>query len=98
MDPRTPGNVLSPRFEDELLARLLPLTGLEPSELRKVLLEVIAVTEETAEEWLRRRHLELKAAGLRNAQIFPILAEGLVERRVTPRPLSLRQVRRVIYG
>ena len=89
---------LSIDFEQELLERLLPMTNLERSELRKVLLEVIALTEESAEEWVRRRHGELRAMGLRNAEIFPLLRDGLAGRRVAPRALSLRQVRRVIYG
>ena len=86
------------RFEDELLHRLLPLTGLEPAELRKVLLEIIAITEETAEDWIRRRHGELRGAGLRNEQIFSLIKEGLADRRFAPRNHSLRQIRRVIYG
>jgi len=50
------------------------------------------------EEFVRRRHRELKTGGLTNEQAFARIAAELPARRVAPPQLSLRQLRRVIYG
>jgi hypothetical protein len=47
---------------------------------------------------VRRRHRELKAGGLTNERAFALIAAELPARRVAPPQLSLRQLRRVVYG
>jgi glucosamine--fructose-6-phosphate aminotransferase (isomerizing) len=49
-------------------------------------------------EFVRRRHAELKRRGLTNEQIFAVLSAELATRRVAPPPLSVRQLRRIVYG
>jgi hypothetical protein len=49
-------------------------------------------------EFVRRRHGEMKARGLNNDQIFPCIAAELSARPVAAPELSLRQLRRIVYG
>lgn len=60
--------------------------------------DVLAYFSETAEEFVRRRHGELKRHGFTNDEIFPRIAAELGARRVAAPELSLRQLRRIIYG
>ena len=60
--------------------------------------DVLAYFGETAEEFVRRRHAELRARGLTNDQIFKRIAAELALRRVAAPELSLRQLRRIVYG
>lgn len=57
-----------------------------------------AFTEETAEEFVRRRHGELQRLGLRNEAIFRRLSQETAGGRFRCPPISLRRVRRIIYG
>jgi hypothetical protein len=72
--------------------------GLDEDELSLLLDDLWAFTEETAEEFVRRRHGELQREGLRNAAIYRRLATEASAGRFRCPPLSLRQVRRIIYG
>jgi len=60
--------------------------------------EVLGYFGESVEEYVRRRHRELKSEGLTNDQIFARIVAELPSRRVAPPHLSLRQLRRVVYG
>jgi hypothetical protein len=72
--------------------------ALGPEELGLLLDDLWAFTEETVEEFVRRRHGELQREGLRNEAIYRRLAEEAAGGRFRGAPLSLRQVRRIIYG
>jgi hypothetical protein len=72
--------------------------ALEPSELSLLIDDLWAFTEETAEEFVRRRHGELQRMGMRNEAIYRRLAEEASAGRYRSPPLSLRQLRRIIYG
>ncbi len=60
--------------------------------------DVLSYFSETSEEFVRRRHGELRTRGLTNDEIFPRVAAELRGRRVAAPELSLRQLRRIIYG
>ncbi|WUP82305.1 hypothetical protein OHB01_36240 [Microbispora hainanensis] len=60
--------------------------------------DVLAYFGEPAEEYVRRRHGELKSRGLTNDQIFPRISAELAGRRVAAPELTLRQLRRIVYG
>jgi hypothetical protein len=72
--------------------------GLDREELGLLLDDLWAFTEETIEEFVRRRHGELQREGLRNDAIYRRLAGEAAASRFRGAPLSLRQVRRIIYG
>jgi hypothetical protein len=89
---------MSGRSHDDLLIHLSRTTSLSPGEAARVVADVLAYFAEPAEDFVRRRHEELKAHGLTNDQIFERVAAELPQRRVAPPELSLRQLRRIVYG
>ncbi|GAB2836683.1 hypothetical protein GCM10022221_39830 [Actinocorallia aurea] len=83
---------------EELIAHLCRTGGLEPGEAARIVGEVLFHFGEPVEEYVRRRHAELRDQGVRNEQIFERIARELPERRVLPPELSVRQLRRIVYG
>lgn len=83
---------------DDLVEHLVRTTPLHRGEAARVVLDVLAYFDETTEEYVRRRHRELQARGLTNAVIFGRISEELPRRAVAPPALSLRQLRRMVYG
>ncbi|MEV6959776.1 hypothetical protein AB0M97_11365 [Streptomyces sp. NPDC051207] len=85
-------------MHDELVDHLTRSTPLNRGEALRVVQDVLAYFDETTEEYVRRRHRELQAQGLVNAEIFERIAADLPYRAVAPPELSLRQLRRIVYG
>ncbi len=81
----------------DLRGHLTGSTGLSPSEADRVIAEVLAYFDEDVPGFVRRRHSELQARGLRNEQAFTRIADELEDRRFAPPALSLRQLRRIVY-
>lgn len=73
-------------------------TGLSPAEAARVVDDVLAFHRESVEDYVRRRHAELKTYGAKNAEIFAELASELAGRLVAAPALSERQLRRIVYG
>jgi hypothetical protein len=86
------------RVHDELVDHLTRSTPLSRGEALRVIQDVLAYFDETTEEYVRRRHRELQAQGLVNAEIFQRIEADLRYRAVAPPELSLRQLRRIVYG
>jgi polyhydroxyalkanoate synthesis regulator phasin len=84
--------------DNALVDHLVAGTGLTPAEARRVVEDVVAFYAEPVEEYVRRRHLELKTYGARNDEIFALIATELGERVVAAPQLSERQLRRIIYS
>lgn len=85
-------------MHDELVDHLTRSTPLNRGEALRVIQDVLAYFDETTEEFVRRRHREMQAQGLVNAEIFERIAAELKYRAVAPPELSLRQLRRIVYG
>ncbi|MFC5151107.1 MULTISPECIES: hypothetical protein [Streptomyces] len=83
---------------DDLIDHLVRSTALRRGEAARVVLDVLAYFDEKTEEYVRRRHRELQSGGLANTEIFERIAAELPHRAVTPPELSLRQLRRIVYG
>lgn len=83
---------------EDLIAHLTRTSALDPGEAARVVADVLSYFSEPVEEFVRRRHGELKARGLTNDEIFPRIAAELPARRVAAPELSLRQLRRIVYG
>ena len=81
-----------------LVAHLVATTGLTPNEAARVVEDVVAFHAEPVEEYVRRRHAELKTHGAKNPEIFTRIAAELRHRVVAPPELSERQLRRIVYG
>ncbi|WP_406731962.1 hypothetical protein [Streptomyces sp. NBC_01794] len=94
LEPRQP-NRLS---HDELIDHLVRSTALQRGEAARVVLDVLAYFDEKTEEFVRRRHRELQSGGLANTEIFERIAAEMPHRAVAPPELSLRQLRRIVYG
>jgi hypothetical protein len=82
----------------DLVEHVVRTTQLPPGVARRVVDDVVAWFSETAEAVVRRRHRELQAAGLANPAIFDRIAAELAARPVAAPPLTLRQLRRIVYG
>ncbi|WP_030563390.1 hypothetical protein [Streptomyces aureocirculatus] len=85
-------------MHEELVDHLTRSTPLQRGEALRVIQDVLAYFDETAESYVRRRHRELQGQGLVNAEIFERIAADLRYRAVAPPELTLRQLRRIVYG
>ncbi|MBO3752894.1 hypothetical protein J5X84_43175 [Streptosporangiaceae bacterium NEAU-GS5] len=83
---------------EDLISHLTRTTALGPGEAARVVADVLAYFSEPADNYVRRRHTELKARGLTNDEIFPRISSELQCRRVTAPEFTLRQLRRIVYG
>jgi len=83
---------------DDLIDHLVRTTPLRRGEAARIVLDVLAYFDETTEEYVRRRHRELQSRGLANTEIFARISSELPRRAVAPPDLSLRQLRRIVYG
>jgi len=84
---------------DPLISRVVQSTPLSAAEAERVVLDVIMYMSETPEDFVTRRHSELRnAGGLHNDAIFALLSEELAGRVFKVQAFSARQLRRIIYG
>lgn len=83
---------------DELVDQVSRTTGLDPADARRVVADVAAYFAETTTEFVRRRHRELQTYGVRNEEIYARIADELRHWPVRSPELSVRQLRRIIYG
>ncbi|RLK59247.1 MULTISPECIES: hypothetical protein [Actinokineospora] len=82
----------------DLVRYVTGTTGLPPGIAARVVADVMAYFGEPVEQYVRRRHTELRRARLRNAEIWARVAGELAARPVAAPALSERQLRRIIYG
>jgi polyhydroxyalkanoate synthesis regulator phasin len=83
---------------EELVDHLTRSTPLNRGEALRVVQDVLAYFDETTQDYVRRRHRELQAQGLQNTEIFERIEADLRYRAVAPPELTLRQLRRMVYG
>jgi len=84
--------------DHDLIRRIAGSTGLPESVAARVIEDVLAVHSETVDSYVRRRHAELQIHGTRNTQAFELIAAELKDRPFAAPDLSVRQLRRMIYG
>jgi hypothetical protein len=85
-------------FPQDLARYLAASTGLPPPIAVRVIADVAAYFGETVEEFVRRRHAELRRRQYKNDEIWPLVAAELEQRRFAAPGLSDRQLRRIVYG
>ncbi len=83
---------------DDLVAHLEGTLGLGRPAAARVIDEVLAYFQETVDQFVLRRHGELRAESQKNDEIFEQIRTELENRRFTAPPLTPRQLRRLIYG
>ncbi len=80
----------------EQIARTSRLT---PSQAHRLVLEVVNYFGETPEDFVVRRHRELKQVpGMANERIYERIGSELNGRLFAAPALTRRQIRRLIYG
>ena len=84
--------------DPDLVRQVGASTGLPDSAAGRLVADVLAFYAEPVEDYVRRRHTELKTYGAKNPQIFARIAEELSVRPVAAPRLTERQLRRLIYG
>lgn len=84
--------------DPDLVRQVSASTGLPDSAAGRLVADVLAFYAEPLEDFVRRRHGELRTYGAKNPQIFARIAEELSVRPVAAPRLTERQLRRVIYG
>lgn len=82
----------------DLVGHLVATTGMSEAEASRVVEDVVAYLSETVEDYVRRRHTELKTFGAKNSEIFEQIAQELAGRVVAAPELTERQLRRIVYG
>lgn len=90
--------ISSVHADPALVDHLARTTGLAEAEARRVVEDVLDFYAEPVEDYVRRRHAHLQAYGARNPDIFAQITQELRDRLVLPQQLSLRQLRRIVYG
>jgi hypothetical protein len=83
---------------DDLVEQVSRTTGLPAADARRVVDDVVAYFTATTEDYVRRRHRELQLRGIRNETSFAVIAGELRRYPVRAPELSVRQVRRIVYG
>ncbi|MCA1950732.1 MAG: hypothetical protein LDL24_09180 [Treponema sp.] len=84
--------------DQAFIERLIHGYGIEASQAERLLEEFLIYYNQTVEEWVRSRHYHLQRQGYKNEDIYNIIAVELNTRRFVSEPLSIRQIRRLIYG
>jgi hypothetical protein len=85
-------------FPQDLARYLAASTGLPQSTALRVIADVTTYFGETVEEFVRRRHAELRRGQHHNDEIWPLITAELSQRRFVAPGLSERQLRRLVYG
>ena len=89
---------LVPSAEPDLVRHVTASTGLAHTTAVRVIADVLAYFDETVEEFVRRRHQEMKLRRLKNAEIWSALSAEMAARRFGAPELTERQLRRMVYG
>jgi hypothetical protein len=87
-----------PAVPQDLAGYLAASTGLPLATARRVVDDVNVYYGETADEFVRRRHGELRRNNYKNDEIWSLIAAELTQRRFAAGELTQRQLRRIIYG
>ena len=88
---------MSPPAPPDLVQHVVSTTGLPAPVAARVVSDVIGYFAETIEQYVRRRHRELRRE-LTNDQIWTIIGAELTGRPVAAPPPTSRQLRRIVYG
>ena len=87
-----------PVAEPELVRHVIATTGLSPATATRVIADVVAYFDETVEDFVRRRHHELRLRQHKNAQIWSDIADEITTRSFGAPVMTERQLRRIVYG
>jgi hypothetical protein len=83
---------------DDLLDHLVQTTTMSRGEAVRVVGEVVAFFDEPLDAYVRRRHRLLRASGLANEAVYERILDELRFVRLAAPALTVRQIRRLVYG
>ena len=83
---------------DDLAGYVARSSGLDPSQARRIVDDVLSYLSESPQQFTQRRHAALLRLGYRGDALYGRIAGELAQRRFPAPPYSLRQIRRIIYG
>lgn len=86
------------RAPDELIQHVCQTGAMSPQQASHLILEVMYYFHQSSEHYVRTRHQDLQKAGFSNAQIYAVIEQELQERLFPAPAMSIRQIRRLIYG
>ncbi len=84
--------------KEEFKDHVLSISPISEGQFEKLLEEINNYYDIGVKEYIQTRHLELKKLGMKNEEIYRTLLDEIGQRRFASPELSLRQVRRIIYG
>jgi hypothetical protein len=90
--------VMNDAYPQDLVRHVAVSTGLPEATATRVVADVTAYFKETVEEFVKRRHTELRDARRKNDEIWPLITAELAMRRFGAPEMSERQLRRMVYG
>jgi hypothetical protein len=85
-------------YPQDLVRHIAATTGLTEATATRVVADVAAYFAETVQDFVCRRHEELKRKQQKNDEIWPQIAAELGTRRFVAPELSGRQLRRIVYS
>lgn len=83
---------------DDLLDHLVRTTTLNRGDAVRVVGEIVSFFDEPLDVFVKRRHRDLQSAGLANTAIYEQIRDELRFVRLAAPRLTVRQIRRLIYG
>ena len=85
-------------YPQDLVRHVARSTGLDEATASRVVADVLAYFGQTVEEYVVKRHENLKSRNRKNDDICPLIAGELRTRRFKADELTERQLRRMVYG
>lgn len=85
-------------YPQDLVRHVAMSTGLDEATATRVVADVMAYFGQTVEQYVVKRHQDLRSRNRKNDDIWPQIAAELRSRRFSASDLSERQLRRIVYG
>ncbi len=86
------------KLNDDFLNYLLANHSIEKKELIRLLDDISGALDSTVQDYIQERHFTLQKEGKRNSEIYSQLQKEIKNLRFVAPDLSVRQIRRIIYG
>ncbi|UTT59436.1 hypothetical protein [Cellulosimicrobium cellulans] len=85
-------------FDHDLVQHIADSLGIEAPQARRVILDIASYFAEPVDGYIRRRHSECRSRGMQNDAIYALLQVEIQGRPFGAPQLTIRQIRRTIYG
>ena len=85
-------------YPQDLVRHVARSTGLDEATASRVVADVLAYFGQTVEEYVVKRHENLKSRNRKNDDIWPLIMDELRTRWFKADELTERQLRRMVYG